>query len=191
MSIHQVNRRGLLLGAAATTFAAALPGQDEEKRKIRSLVAEGIATADTVVGQAPLILPQAIIDALMNGSQLRVRIEYPDPRKTATFYGFLAGPADPLPLPRLALGDPRIFTVLRFEVQETLVAFSPQPAFTMLGRVAEETIPSPFFSGLLGRVAGITAGFQNEGQTTFTMLGGFVAGSHASYARVAYGTIDL
>jgi hypothetical protein len=191
MSINQVNRRGLLLGAAATTFAAALAGQAEEERKIRSLVAEGIATADTVVGQAPLILPQPIINALMNGSQLRVRIEYPDPRKTATFYGFVAGPNDPLPLPSLALGDPRIFTVLRFEVQETLVAFSPQPTFTMLGRVAEETIPSPFFSGLLGRVAGITAGFQNEGQTTFTMLGGFVAGSHASYARVAYGTIEL
>jgi hypothetical protein len=187
-----LNRRSLLVGGAGIPLVGGFAARADSSRKVRSLLAEGIAQADTVVGPAPLQLPPTILAALQAGGQLRIRLVYPEGHRIATFFGFLAGPADPPPpLASLEVNDPRVFTVLQFEIEREEVSFFPQPNFLLTGRLAAEVVPSPFFQGLTGRLAGITGGFAGEGNTTFSMLGGFVAGSHASYARTAAGRIEL
>jgi hypothetical protein len=191
MSSRNMNRR-LFLGAAATLTPGLIHAGRVDQRKIRSLVAEGVATPDTVLGKQALTLPPDLVAALQAGAQIRIRLEYPRRRDLLMFYGFVAGPGDPpAPLTNLPENDPRIFTILALEIDHTLVSMYPEPTFGMFGRTIAEPKPSPFFPNLTGRIAGVSGGFGNEGETSFSMLGGINAGDHATYARVARGSIDL
>ena len=107
-------------------------------------------------------------------------------------YGFVAAPTDsPLPLANLAENDPRIFMILALEIHHTLVSMYPEPTFAVAGRTVGEPKPSPIFPNLIGRPSVVSGGFQNEGETSFSMLGAINAGDHATYARAARGSIPL
>src|SRR4051812_48125357 len=56
MTKNLLNRRSLLLGGAGIPLAGGFAARADSSNKVRSLLAEGIAQADTVVGPAPLQL---------------------------------------------------------------------------------------------------------------------------------------
>ena len=187
----EMERRVFLAGAAALGTGL-MEAQPPLRKKIRSLLAEGSETIDTVIGTQPLVVPPDLEAALQAGAQVRLRVEYPFGKNLLVVSGFVAAANDPPPpLPELPQNDPRIFTIIIVEIEFVLVSMSPQPTFGMLGRTVAEPKPSPFFPNLTDRISGLSCGFQNEGETTFSMLGFFAAGNHASYARVASGRIEL
>jgi hypothetical protein len=56
--------RRLFLGTAGVLTAGLTHAQPVVRRKIRSLMAEGIETPDTVIGRQPLMLPPELVAAL-------------------------------------------------------------------------------------------------------------------------------
>lgn len=186
-------RRRLFLGSAAVlTAAGAIEAQTEVRKKIRSLLVEGVIPPEEVVARQPLVLPPDLLAALQAGFQVRLRVEYPHRANLLVFYAFLAAPTDPAPpLAQLSPADPRIFVHIEFEIDDVLVASSPRPSFGLYGRAVAEPKPSPFFPGVTGLVSSVEGGFVSQGNTAFALVGVSCAGDHAVFAPVAQGFIDV
>lgn len=184
------SRRAVLLGSGAAAAATVLRATPVVTRKVRYLLAEGVAELDSVIAEQPLIdiLDAGTVAAVQGGFvEIRVRWTYPVRRNVAVFTGFVALPGSPMPIDTPA----SVFTVLELEVYDTLVSATPENTFGLFGRFLREPVPSPYFPNLEGRIAAVTAGFENEGETSFKLVGGIAAGSHATYARHAKGVIEL
>ena len=72
MFSSNINRR-LFLGTAATLTAGPANARPVDQRIIKSLVAEGVATPETVLAKGLLTLPPGLLAAIEAGSQIRIR----------------------------------------------------------------------------------------------------------------------
>ncbi|MCC7375539.1 MAG: hypothetical protein IT581_12860 [Verrucomicrobiales bacterium] len=172
------------LGAAASAVAAsrsAFAGSSEFAHRFQ-LTAEGTVDDFTLVWPAPT-LPQ-----LPDGTIIRVRIQFPvNGRDIVEWSTFLA----PANAPSQSLA---VLTLFHLGVEKIILSDEPTPNFCLAGRVLDNPIidnpnHSPF-GDLTGHAGMIYGGFDKPGnQTTFTLLGGAAAGSHASALRTAYGSL--
>jgi len=89
-------------------------------------------------------------------------------------------------------GGPSLFTVsqLRLQVDRFERSTTPAPNLAFSGRITETPVPSPF-GPVIGRLASISAGYTPGPDPTFTLVGGAVAGSHATFLPLATGSLRL
>ena len=148
------------------------------------LFAEGTVTDFSLVWPAPQIPP------LPPGTLVRVRVEFPihghDILEFHTFVAAENAPDQPL----------LIVTLFHMRVDKIGLSETPAPNFGLFGQVIDNPVVdnpdhSPF-GDLTGRVAIIYAQFDTPGDnTTFTLLGGASAGSHATALRTATGSLHI
>src|SRR4051812_22444665 len=84
---HSDVKRRIFLAAAAGLTTGLTQAEPVVRRKIRSLLAEGSETIDTVIGTQPLIVPPYLEAALEAGAQVRLRVEYPVQKNLLVVYG--------------------------------------------------------------------------------------------------------
>lgn len=87
-------------------------------------------------------------------------------------------------------GVPPVFVVSQFRMRVDRFERSavPEPNFSFSGKVIETPVPSPF-GPIVGRLTSVTGGYTGGPDATFTLLGGPVAGSHATFLPVATGAL--
>lgn len=148
------------------------------------LFAEGTVTDFSLVWPAPEVPP------LPPGTILRVRIAYPvRPHGLLEFHTFVA--AEQAPEQPLA-----IITLFHMRVDNIGLSRTPAPNFGLFGQIVDNPVVdnpnhSPF-GDLTGRLQMIYGEFDRPGdQTTFTLLGGAAAGSHATALRRATGSLNI
>jgi hypothetical protein len=166
--------------AAAPQAVASADSRSARGRPV-ALVAEG-------TGDAAWVLPPAV-PPLPPGVEFRARYTYPaaDDDDLLDVQVFLTGTGAPTGLP-IAPGS--LISHFRMRVDRFQVSRQPEPNLLITGTVKSTPVPSPF-GAIAGRLVAITAGFTEGATTTFTMLGGPVAGSHATFLPVATGSITF
>lgn len=183
------NRRGFLkglggLGAASLACApSALAGPARYARRFQ-LSATGTLDDFSLVCPAPQVPPP------LDGTIVRLRVEFPiQGRDILESRIFLAPAASP---------DESLFIVTRLHMRVDQIRLSdmPEPHFGLFGQIidnppVENPNHSPF-GDLTGRVTMTYGAFDEPGdQTTFSLLGGAAAGSHASAVRIATGSLHI
>ncbi len=148
------------------------------------LFAEGTVTDFSLVWPTPQVPP------LPQGTILRIRLEFPiggqDVLEWHTFVASEAAPEQPL----------LVVTLFHMRVDKIALSNTPAPNFGLFGQITDNPVVdnpdhSPF-GDLTGRVLMVYAQFDAPGDsTTFTLLGGAAAGSHASAVRTASGSLQI
>jgi hypothetical protein len=148
------------------------------------LSAAGTVTDFSLVWPAPQVPP------LPPGTIIRVRIEFPiDGKDLLGWQTFVA--AENVP-------DQSVFMITLFHLRVDKIGLSEAPAsnFGLFGQVIDNPVVdnpdhSPF-GDLTGRVGIVYGEFDVPGSsTTFTLLGGAAAGSHATALRTATGSLRI
>jgi hypothetical protein len=176
--IRQVHQHGhdlrLEVGLGSTTY-------DGSPGRLCDPVAEG-------TGDAAWVLPPAV-STLPPGLEFRARYTYPaaDDDDLLDVQVFLTGTGAPTGLP-IAPGS--LISHFRIQVDRFQVSRLPEPNLLITGTVRSVPVPSPF-GAIVGRLVAITGGFTEGATTTFTMLGGPVAGSHSTILPAATGSITF
>ena len=183
------NRRAFLRGLGAlgvgSLFCSRPAIADSARYAQRfQLFAEGTVTDFSLVWPAPQIAPLPL------GTLVRVRVEFPihgnDILEFHTFVAAENAPHQPL----------LIVTLFRMRVDKIVLSETPAPNFGLFGLIIDNPVVdnpnhSPF-GDLTGRVGISYAQFDAPGDnTTFTLLGGAAAGSHASALRTATGSLHI
>lgn len=183
------NRRGFLkglggLGAASLACApSALAGTARYAHRFQ-------LSATGTVDDVSLTWPMPEFPLPDPGIILRVHIEFPihghDILEWTTFLAAEAAPDDPLFL----------VTLFRMRVDRIGLSETPAPNFGLFGPCIENPpVQNPGHSpwgDLTGRVQTICAEFDEPGDhTTFTLLGGVAAGSHAGAMRTVTGSLHI
>lgn len=146
--------------------------------------------AEGTVDDLSLIWPTPQFPPLDAGLIVRVRIQFPvtphDLLEWRTFVASETAPGQPLV----------VVTLLRVRVDDINLSTTPAPNFAMFGQVIDNPVVnnpdhSPF-GDLTGRIQVIGGQFDTPGDnTTFTLLGGMAAGSHAGALRTARGSLRI
>ncbi len=166
---------------SAAPLAVGSAGSRSAPGRPIALVAEG-------TGDAAWVLPPAV-PPLPPGLEFRARYTYPaaDDDDLLDLQVFLTWTGAPTGLP-IAPGF--LITHLRIQVDRFQVSRLPEPNLLITGTVRSVPVPSPF-GATVGRLVAITGGFAEGATTTFTMLGGPVAGSHSTTLPSATGSITF
>ena len=167
-------------------------------------IAEGVVPLNFILSPAPVDfsqLPPWLAGGLMNGSiEVRQRMTFrgQGPGKDVlSIQVYCIDASAPLPLPEappvIAIpqsnpGDIVTISLFLTQIEDLEVSNYPSPNFSLIGKGVKMIVPSPF-GNLVGASAVYTAGVTayRDGTATFTMLGGSVAGSHATYSPQAEG----
>lgn len=188
-TIHTPNRRAFLKGLGALGAGTLFYSQPAFAGSARyadrfQLFAEGTVTDFSLVWPAPQIPP------LPPGTIVRVRVEFPiqgqDILEFRTFVASESAPDQPL----------LVVTLFHMRVEKIALSEAPAPNFGLFGQIIDNPVVdnpnhSPF-GDLTGRVGIAYAQFDAPGDnTTFTLLGGAAAGSHASALRTATGYLHI
>ena len=183
------NRRAFLRGLGAVgvgSLFCSRPAIADSARYAQrfQLLAEGTVTDFSLVWPAPQIPP------LPPGTLVRVRVEFPihggDILEFHTFVASENAPQQPL----------LIVTLFRMRVDKIALSETPAPNFGLFGQIIDNPVVdnpnhSPF-GDLTGRVGMSYGQFDATGDnTTFSLLGGAAAGSHASALRTATGSLHI
>jgi hypothetical protein len=187
-----LNRRNVLTAAGAMVAPAAMAKTEGKIELLAEGVVPFVPTAFILSPTAPAIPPQVLQAILAGVLQARIRVIYPSSKKRdiLTVHVYLAGPTDPLPLlssPPTTV--PPTISIFEIQVEEVVISLAKR-SFVAAGLVVSNRVVSPF-GDLTGLAAVVSAGFASTGTTTFTMLGGIVAGSHASYAPAGAGFLNV
>ena len=188
-SIATPNRRAFLKGLSllgAAPLLGAIPAQAASANFAHrfQISAAGSVTDFSLVWPAPQIppLPPATI--------LRIRINFPiDGKDILEWQTYLAAD-NALDQPLLML------TLYHLRVDSIGVSDTPAPNFGLFGQIIDNPVVdnpnhSPF-GDLTGRVGIVYGQFDAPGDnTTFTLLGGAAAGSHASAITTATGFLHI
>jgi hypothetical protein len=188
-SLVTPNRRSFLRGISALGLGALAGRQTSAVVPVRyahrfQLFAEGTVSDFSLVWPAPEVPP------LPPETLLRIRVEFPVQGKDILeFRTFVAPVSDPsLPV--------FIVTFFRMRVDKIGLSDTPFPNFGLFGQVIDNPVVdnpnhSPF-GDLTGHIGTAYGGFDTTGdQTTFTLLGGQAAGSHASAVPTATGSLHI
>ncbi|MCZ7639787.1 MAG: hypothetical protein M5U12_29310 [Verrucomicrobia bacterium] len=183
------NRRAFLkglgsLGAAALACVpSALAGSARYAQRFQ-LSATGTVDDCSLIWPAPQISPP------VDGTIVRVRIEFPvqghDILEWTTFVAAEAAPDDPQ----------WMVTFFRIRVDRILLSDTAAPNFALFGQCIEnppvENLNHSPWGDLTGRMQTISGEFDEPGDhTTFTLLGGAAAGSHAGAMRHVTGSLHI
>jgi hypothetical protein len=181
-------RRTFLRTAATAAGALIIPGSLSAAPGRRfELQAEGVVPLTFVLSPAPPPIPVEIVTLILDGTlEIRQRVIYPDRKRLASILVFVTSPTAPLGLTPPAES---IVSIIHVEVDDVVLSRrSVSPGFLLPGRVVATPVPSPF-GDIVGCATAVSAGYLASGDTTFTMLGGTVAGSHTTWSPVAFGRI--
>jgi hypothetical protein len=178
-----------ILGAMALGQTTT-PGQPQ----VEEFVAEAAVPLNFVLSPALPNIPAQIFQQLQSGDlQARQRTTYDPSRNILTVWIFTSNPNDPLPTPSANLPQPlapRTITLFEIAPEAILQSNSPTPNILFAGRVVTNSVTSPF-GNLTGGTAAITLGYDPDEPGTFTMLGGTVAGSHATFSPTGRGVLRI
>jgi hypothetical protein len=178
-----------MLGALALGQATT-PGQPQ----VEEFVAEAVVPLNFVLSPALPNIPAEIFQQLQAGTlQARQRTTYSPSRNILTVWIFTSNPQDPLPTPSGSLPQPvapRTISLFEMAPEAILHSSTPSPNILFAGRITSNTVTSPF-GNLTGATAAITLGYDTDEPGTFTMLGGTVAGSHATFSPTGRGTLRI
>lgn len=175
---------GLGLGAAALAGSPAALGVPARYAQRFQLSAAG------TVDDFSLIWPQPDLAPLPPGTLFRIRIEFPVRRRDVLEAMTFLAPADAPDTPLF------VVTLFRMRVDKIALSGTPAPNFGLFGQVIDNPVVdnpnhSPF-GDLTGHVTVMCGQFDAPGDhTTFTLLGGAAAGSHASAVRTATGSLHI
>jgi hypothetical protein len=183
------NRRAFLRrlgGLGAVALAGAAPALAVSARYAQRFQLSATGTVDDF----SLTWPMPDFPLPDPGVILRVRIEFPiqghDILEWTTFLAAQAAPDKPLFLA----------TLFRMRVDRILLSDTPAPNFGLCGQCIENPpVENPNHSpwgDLTGRVQTIGGEFDEPGDhTTFTLLGGATAGSHAGAMGHVTGSLHI
>jgi hypothetical protein len=146
--------------------------------------------AEATVTDFSLIWPTPQIPPLPSGAIVRVRLEFPinghDILEWHTFIASENAPDQPL----------LVVTLFHMRIDQIGLSETPAPNFGLFGQIIDNPVVdnpnhSPF-GDLTGRVQMVSGEFDAPGDnTTFTLLAGATAGSHASAVRTATGSLHI
>jgi hypothetical protein len=166
------------------------PGQPQ----VEELVAEAAVPLNFVLSPAAPNIPADVFQQLQAGTlQARQRTTYNPSRNILTVWIFTSGPNDPLPTPSGSLPQPvapRTISLFEIAPEAILHSNTPSPNILFAGRIVSNSVTSPFGS-LTGATAAVLMGYDPDNPGTFTMLGGTVAGSHATFSPTGRGTLRI
>lgn len=183
------NRRAFLrgLGGLGTVSLACVPSAlAGSARYAQRFQLSATGTVDDI----SLTWPMPDFPLSDPGVIIRVRMEFPiqshDILEWTTFLAAEAAPDDPQ----------WIVTLFRMRVDRILLSDTPAPNFALFGQCIENPpVENPNHSpwgDLTGRVQTIGGEFDAPGdRTTFTLLGGAAAGSHAGAMRHVTGSLRI
>jgi hypothetical protein len=183
------NRRGFLKGLGALGAGSLLCSQKAIAGPAQYAHRFQLSAAGTVTDLS-LVWPAPQVPPLPPGTILRVRVEFPiGGHDILEWQTFVAPENAP---------DQAVFMITLFHMRVDRIGLSetPAPHFGLFGQIIDNPVVdnpdhSPF-GDLTGRVAMGYAEFDAPGDnTTFTLLGGAVAGNHASAVRTASGSLNI
>jgi hypothetical protein len=190
-------RRRFLSGAAASAALAApalAQGNSAEARL--EFLAEGVVPFSPfpfVLSPTPPAIPPDVFALLMSGQlQARVRMRFPASRnrKILLTQVYITDPTWPIAAEQdPPQTTPPTLSLFETYIERVIVTRAPNEVL-LAGTVVSNRIITPF-GDLTGMASATSFGFSGEGQATLSMLGGIVAGSHATYCPIGYGRIRL
>jgi hypothetical protein len=186
-------------GMAAASTALPLAGRAGLVRSKIYLPTEGVVGLNAVVPQPNRSsLLSAIVQQILSGAfQIRQRMTFSvdeDEDDVLSVQVFILPSDAPFPLPAPPPvppedDDPASISLFQVEVARILLCDKPAPNLALLGTVTAAPVPSPF-GNIVGLVAALGAGYDQPGdEVNFTMLGGFVAGSHSTWSLTGVGSL--
>jgi hypothetical protein len=166
------------------------PGQVQ----VEEFVAEAAVPLNFVLSPQVPNIPADIFQQLQAGTlQARQRVAFNPSRNILTVWIFTSDPDDPLPTPSGSLppaSAPRTISLFEIAPEAVLQSSSPRPNILFAGRVTSNSVTSPF-GNLTGSTAAVSLGYDPANAGTFTLIGGTIAGSHATFSPTGRGTLAI
>ena len=182
-----LNRRQFVAGASPLIVAPVLSAQNLKAparyaSRLR-MIADGSTTHSYVVYNPAISLNP---DPIPDGIEIRVRTEFPHQgRDLLDTRVYLAVAADPFHNPVATIAE-FIISVEDIEISDC----PPDHTLGFFGTCVATPTMSPF-GPLVGRVFSVGCQFQEGDPARFEFLGGYGAGSHATFVPLAEGELSI